>query len=201
MPISFTAATGLLNGATRSRQRRQRLLDDAERRQHQRDDSGRRRAELDNADGSFTFTPPPGVTGHVTFTYQVQDTGCPGIATSAAATVTVNVSGHDDLVRRRQQRGRQRRAGRAVPDDRAGRRRWTPPAIVSSSTTAPTRRGRRSASEWLIGQAATGANFDTVMAISPPAGTMARPSINGAAPVLQSTVTAATTPSSTGIAI
>ena len=36
--------------------------------------------------GCFDFTPPPGVTGDMTFTYQVQDDGCPGTATSAAVT-------------------------------------------------------------------------------------------------------------------
>src|SRR6266478_4402886 len=30
--------------------------------------------------GTFDFEPPPGVTGDVTFTYTVSDTGCPGVA-------------------------------------------------------------------------------------------------------------------------
>ena len=48
---------------------------------------------LNAATGTFDFNPPPGVTGNVTFTYQVSDTGCPGIATSAVTTVTVAVAG------------------------------------------------------------------------------------------------------------
>ena len=48
---------------------------------------------LNAATGTFDFNPPPGVTGPVTFTYQVADTGCPGTATSAATTVTVTVAG------------------------------------------------------------------------------------------------------------
>src|SRR5262249_7625551 len=48
---------------------------------------------LDSANGTFDFNPPPGVTGNVTFTYTVQDTGGPGTASSAPATVSVNVGG------------------------------------------------------------------------------------------------------------
>ena len=44
-------------------------------------------------------------------------------------------------------------------------------------------------------------SFDALMSITPPAGTLARPSINGAAPVLQSTVTAANSAVINGIAI
>jgi hypothetical protein len=56
-------------------------------------------------------------------------------------------------------------------------------------------------SEWLVGQGAVGASFDAFMGISPPAGTTARPSINGTAPTLQSTVTAATSSVISGLAI
>src|SRR5207248_1169110 len=47
----------------------------------------------DASAGTFDFTPPPGVTGNVTFTYTVSDTGCPTSSTSAPATVTVSVAG------------------------------------------------------------------------------------------------------------
>ena len=46
-----------------------------------------------NADGSFSFTPPPGVTGDVTFTYTVCDSTTPTPVCSADATVTVTVAG------------------------------------------------------------------------------------------------------------
>ena len=48
---------------------------------------------LDAATGAFEFAPPPGVTGNVTFTYTVCDTGDPAPGRcSAPATVTVAVS-------------------------------------------------------------------------------------------------------------
>ncbi len=43
------------------------------------------------ANGSFSFTPPPGATGNVTFTYTVCDSTSPTPVCSAAATVTVAV--------------------------------------------------------------------------------------------------------------
>ena len=44
--------------------------------------------------GSFDFDPPPGVTGPVTFTFRICDTGNPGpAACSANATATATVSG------------------------------------------------------------------------------------------------------------
>ncbi len=42
--------------------------------------------------------------------------------------------------------------------------------------------------EWLVGQGVTGASFDSVMGVSPPAGTVARPAIGGVRPTLQGTV-------------
>ena len=201
MPISFNAANGLLNGASDP-------------------DNGINgcsttlsvvnisattpvggSAVLDNADGSFTFSPPPGVTGPVTFTYQVQDDGCPGIATSAAATVTVTVSGPtiwfvDDSVA-----GGNGTLGapfqtlaQADAVDAASHRVFVYSGSYPTGLTLNT-------SEWLVGQAATGTTFDLLMGITPPAGTLARPSINGAAPVLQSTVTAANSAVINGIAV
>ena len=151
--------------------------------------------------GAFDFTPPPGVTGNVTFTYQVQDNGCPGTATSAAVTVTFNVTGPtiwfvDDSVA-----GGNGTLGapfqtlaQADAVDATSHRVFVYAGTYATGLTL-------NASEWLIGQAATGVSFDALMSITPPAGTMARPSINGAAPVLQSTVTAANSAVINGIAI
>jgi hypothetical protein len=48
---------------------------------------------LDPATGAFVFDPPPGVTGAVTFTYTVCDTGDPAPGRcSTPATVTVAVA-------------------------------------------------------------------------------------------------------------
>ena len=43
--------------------------------------------------------------------------------------------------------------------------------------------------EQLIGQGVTGISFDNFFGITPPAGTIARPAINGTRPTLQNTVT------------
>jgi hypothetical protein len=45
---------------------------------------------------------------------------------------------------------------------------------------------------WLIGQGVVGASFDAVFGIAPPAGTAARPQVNGTRPAVQSTVTLGT---------
>jgi hypothetical protein len=41
---------------------------------------------------------------------------------------------------------------------------------------------------WLVGQGVTGASFDAVFGITPPAGTVARPSVNGTRPTVQGSV-------------
>ena len=127
--------------------------------------------------GSLDFNPPPGVTGNVTFTYTVCDTGnpAPGLC-SAPATVSVSV---------------------ATPviwfvDDTApagGDGRMTTPfnTLAAAGTTIGANINQRiflfagtyttgrtlNASEWLIGQGVTGASFDAVMGITPPPGTVA----------------------------
>ena len=124
MPISFNAANGLLNGASDPDQGVNGCSTTLSVVNISATSPAGGGAVLDNADGSFTFSPPPGVTGPVTFTYQVQDNGCPGTATSAAATVTVTVSGPtiwfvDDSA----PGGGNGTLGRAVPDARQRRRR------------------------------------------------------------------------------
>jgi hypothetical protein len=58
--------------------------------------------------------------------------------------------------------------------------------VASGSTSGSV---TQSASEWLVGAGVTGASFDAVMGVTPPAGTMARPAINGSAPAITGGVT------------
>ena len=201
MPISFNAANGLLNGATDPDNGLNGCTTTLSVVNISATSPAGGSAVLDNADGSFTFSPPPGVTGPVTFTYQVQDDGCPGIATSAAATVTVTVSGptiwfvDDSIAGGNGTLGAPfQTLAQADAVDAASHRVFVYTGTYATGLTL-------NASEWLVGQAATGVSFDALMSITPPAGTLARPSINGAAPVLQSTVTAATNAVINGIAI
>jgi hypothetical protein len=57
------------------------------------------------------------------------------------------------------------------------------------------------AGETLIGQGVTGSDFDTLFGITPPAGTIARPAINGTAPVLAGAVSLAGDTTLRGVAI
>ena len=177
MPISFNAANGLLNGATDPDNGINGCSTTLSVVNISATSPAGGSAVLDNADGSFTFSPPPGVTGPVTFTYQVQDNGCPGIATSAAATVTVTVSGPtiwfvDDSVA-----GGNGTLGApfqtlAQADAAIGAA--TAHRIFVYTGTYGTGLAQASG-EWLVGQGVATGGFDTVMGITPPAGTMARP--------------------------
>ena len=79
MPISFNAANGLLNGASDPDQGVNGCSTTLSVVNIGATSPAGGSAVLDNADGSFTFSPPPGVTGDVTFTYQVQDTVVRGL--------------------------------------------------------------------------------------------------------------------------
>jgi hypothetical protein len=146
---------------------------------------------VDSANGTFDFDPPAGGTGTYTLSYTVVDSGdpTPG-ATSAPATITVNVAGPviwfvDPAA-----------AG-------AGTGRLSSPFQSLSSATAVAGAGQRifvaagstsgnvsqPANAWLVGEGVTGASFDAVMAVTPPAGTMARPAINGTRPAITGGVT------------
>ena len=151
--------------------------------------------------GAFDFTPPPGVTGNVTFTYQVQDNGCPGTTTSAAVTVTFNVTGptiwfvDDSIAGGNGTLGAPfQTLAQAAAVDVASHRVFVYSGTYATGLTLNT-------GEWLVGQAAPGGTFDALLEVSPPAGTMARPLLNGAAVILQSTVTAATDTFINGITI
>lgn len=149
---------------------------------------------LNTATGSFDFDPPPGAAGNVTFTYTVCDSGNPGpSACSAPANVTVNVAGpviwfvnpaagvNGD--------GRLSSPFNSLASadavDAAGQR------IFLYSGTAVSGIALNS-DEWFIGQGVTGTTFDTLFSITPPAGTIARPSINGTRPAVQGNVALAT---------
>ena len=141
--------------------------------------------------GAFDFDPPPGASGSVSFTYTVCDNGegAPASACSAPATVTfavaapviwfVNpnaaVNGNGTL-----SSPFNTLAG-ADAVDAAGHRVFV--------YTGPTTTGLAlNSGEWLIGQGATGASFDALMGISPPTGTIPRPSIGGTRPTIGGTV-------------
>ena len=145
---------------------------------------------LNVAAGTFDFNPPPGVTGNVTFSYQVSDTGCPGTATSAPATVTVAVAGPviwfvnpvvtgpGDGRLTNPFRVLANSAGADADDvDAADHRIFVYSGTVGGGLTL-------NASEWLVGQGATAASFDVLMGIAPPTGTAARPTIGGTRPTV-----------------
>ena len=152
--------------------------------------------------GTVDFDPPPGVTGNVTFTYTVSDNGCPGSATSAAATATVNVAGpviwFVDSTAPAGGNGTWngstgagskafQTVAQAAPVDLSDHRVFV--LNNSGSSINYTNGLSLNTGEWLVGQGVTGTSFDSVMGISPPTGTVSRPSINGVRPTLQGTVT------------
>jgi uncharacterized repeat protein (TIGR01451 family) len=145
--------------------------------------------------GTFDFDPPPGITGDVTFTYTVSDTGCPGIAISAPVTVHVTVSGTVIWFVN---------PGAGPDTTHTGTLNNPFHLLASANTAMGLNAGQRifvftgttesgvgtslTTSQWLIGQGATDsgntANFDTFMGISPPANTIARPAVNGTKPTI-----------------
>jgi VCBS repeat-containing protein len=151
-------------------------------------------SNLNNATGSFDFDPPPGATGNVTFTYTVCDSGNPGPSVcSAPATVTVSVAGPVIWFVNPAVAGPG--DGRlsnpfnllsaAADVDASGHRIFVYTGTATNGITL-------NSDEWLIGQGVTGAGFDTLFGITPPAGTIARPSIGGTRPTIQGNVAMAT---------
>ena len=134
--------------------------------------------------GTFDFEPPPGFTGgNVTFTYTVSDTGCPGVGISAPVTVTVAVSGTVIWF-----------VNPAAGVNGTGTLASPFNLLASANTAMGVNVGQRifvytgtttsgvgvtlTTSQWLIGQGAIGTDFDTFMGITPPANTIARPTIS-----------------------
>jgi len=156
--------------------------------------------------GTFDFDPPPGVTGDVTFTYTVSDTGCPGVAISAPVTVHVTVSGPviwfvNPTSANPAAAGDGRLSNPFTRLDQAttaiglnaSQRIFVFTGFgstVAGTTVTLQGSGTQAAAQWLVGQGAIDAGgFDTLMGISPPAGTIARPTINGTRPNILGTVT------------
>src|SRR6266478_6631975 len=151
--------------------------------------------------GTFDFDPPAGVTGAVTFTYTVTDTGCPGpgVASSPATTVTVNVAGpviwFVNLGAVSNGDGRL-----STPFNSLASANTKLQALGANeriflySTTAATTAALNDvvslqSTQGLIGQGAIAADFDTLFGITPPSGTIARPAINTTRPTVRGTVT------------
>jgi trimeric autotransporter adhesin len=150
-----------------------------------------------NADGSFEFTPAPGSAGGTaSFQYNVCDNGNPGpgVCSASPATVTLNVAGPAIYFVTAAGAG----TACTVPQ---------PCTLATAVTQIGANTNRRifimdngshaaavplNAQGWLIGQAVTGADFDTVFSINPasvaPGTLSARPAINAAAPTVQQTV-------------
>ncbi len=165
-------------------------------------------SNLNTSLGTFDFDPPPGVTGAVTFTYTVTDTGCPGPGVaSAPVTVTFNVSNpviwFVNLGAASNGDGRlsnpfnslasaNTKLGNLIANQRiflytTGA---TPASAAIGDVVTLQGSATQAAAHWLIGQGAIDAGgFDTLMGITPPANTIARPSINGVRPIVRGTVT------------
>ena len=146
------------------------------------------------AAGTFDFEPTAGFTGTAVVNYAVQDDGCPlPAATSAPATISITVSGpviwFVDASVAGPGDGRlsnpfKNLTGATSADavDAANQRIFVFSGTYASGITL-------NSGEWLIGQGVSGASFDAVFGITPPLGTIARPSIGGTRPTLQNTVT------------
>jgi len=160
-------------------------------------------SNLNASTGTFDFDPPPGVTGAVTFTYTVTDTGCPGpgVASSPATTVTVNVAGpviwFVNLGAGVNGDGRLSSPFNSLASANTKLQNLgTNERIFLYSTTATVTAAvgdvvLLQSSQGLIGQGAINAGgFDAFFGISPPAGTITRPGINSATrPIVRGTVT------------
>jgi hypothetical protein len=141
-------------------------------------------SNVNTAAGTFDFDPPPGSLGPCTLKYRVDDSGNPApAATSAYATITITINGPviwfvDDSAAPGGT-GRLSAPFQTLADaaavDAANQRIFLYTGTYTGGITLNT-------NEWLIGQGVTGSDFDTLFGISPPTGTIARPSINGTRP-------------------
>ena len=170
-------------------------------------------SNVDLANGTFDFDPPPGTTGDVTFTYIVSDNGCPlPAADSAPVTVTINVSGPVIWFvkppsaapaaggdgRLSNPFNRMLEATNAMGTN-ASQRIFVYNngfATIAAQNVTLQGAGTQAAAQWLIGQGAVAASFDALMGISVPANTIARPPLganataaNALRPTIQGQVT------------
>jgi VCBS repeat-containing protein len=156
-------------------------------------------SNLNAAAGTFDFEPTPGFTGGaLTLQYTVTDNGNPGPgATSAPATITLNISG-PVIWFVDSQNGSDANTGllghpfktltAVAAVDASGHRVF----LNRNNGTLYTGTLAMSSNEWLIGEGAVAVNFDTYFGLTVPAGTIARPSISGTNPVVNAAVTFAT---------
>ena len=147
-------------------------------------------SNLNATAGTFDFEPAANFTGTATATYTVQDNNCPSPgATSATANISFNVSGPKIwFVNAAASSGGNGTLsqpfqtlsavdGVDITNDRI---------FVYSGTYSD---GYVMLSgEQLIGQGATGTTFDALFGVTPPTGTIARPTINGTRPTIQNMV-------------
>ena len=150
-------------------------------------------SNLNASTGTFDFEPGAGSTATVTLNYTVQDNGCPAPAqTSVAKTVTLTING--PMIWFVNPQAATNGSGTlfspfnvlssADAVDAANHRIFVYSGTVSTGLAL-------NSDEWLIGQGASG-SFDTLLGITPPSGTIARPTLAGTRPTLQNTVTLAT---------
>jgi hypothetical protein len=148
-----------------------------------------------SANGSFSYDPPRGFTGNDTFIYQICDSGVPAPSQCAPVTATVVVSGPrvwfvdnsgpaglGTLSSPLNTMG----SGAAAADANGDRI-----FVFTGSSNYSSLNVTLQADQRLIGQGVVDTDFDTALGITPPANSVARPSINGSRPTLTSTVTLA----------
>jgi VCBS repeat-containing protein len=153
-------------------------------------------SNVNTTNGTFDFDPPAGGSGPYTVTYTVVDNGFPAPgATSAPATITFTVNGPVIWF-----------VDTAAAGGGTGRLSAPFNTLAGATTAMSTHTNERifvtggnvtgnvvlQTDGWLISEAATGTSFDTVMNITPPAGTIARPSVNGTQRTLTGSVTVGT---------
>ncbi|HEV2890845.1 MAG TPA: Ig-like domain-containing protein [Frankiaceae bacterium] len=162
-------------------------------------------SNVDNALGTFDFDPPAGGSGTYSVTYTVVDNGFPAPgATSAPQTITFTVNGpvvwFVDTTVAAGGTGRLSAPFNTLAPattamgSNANNRIFVRGGNVTGNVTLPT-------DGWLISEAATGASFDAVMGITPPAGTIARPAVNGTQRTVTGTVTLGTNSTVRGVDI
>ena len=149
-------------------------------------------SNVDTANGSFDFEPPAGGTGTYTVTYTVVDSGhpAPGVA-SAPQTITFTVSGPviwfasaasgNDTTGTGTLTRPFASLAKVATVDAAGHRVFVHSGTYADGISLPN-------NEWLVGAGAKATSFDELMGITPPAGTVARPAVNGTNPTVQSSV-------------
>jgi CSLREA domain-containing protein len=170
-------------------------------------------SNVDANAGTFDYDPPPGNTASQTLSYTVSDNGNPTpAATSNPATITIttvgpviwfvkttaaapSAAGTGNLSSPFTRLDQATTAMGVNAAQRIFVFTGTNPTIAGTNVTlqgnnsAVDTTAARGQAQWLIGQGAVATSFDTLFGLSPPAGTTARPAINGTRPTIQGTVT------------